>query len=518
MVFRHTELLVLLLTAQAGCFREPAAPTSMHPPTALSEVAVRDLHGVTYPEDAAPRDLTLALPAPDDARLADGLVLLRGTFHDAFVARLGSGRLTARVAALSIPLAVEARDASLLLKPAGPLAVGASYTLLARSDAGPATFHFTVSTSPQLGAQLVESLPGDGQVAVPRDLARVLVRFDGAVEGALGDALTLRDARDGAVAARAVPFACETLGLAAGRCAWLLPEAPLAPRAPYTIALDATLHTATGAPIAPVRRHFETDADADPTAPAFAATRCADDARALPPLCAHARPESVDLSGTLAAPALVQAASAGALRATLAPQGTFALSDLPLDASRAVLVRATDLRGRVHELTVVVPPEPALAALSIDEVRADPRGKEPDQEYVELLNSGPEPMSLKGFTLSTGATRAHAIDADERIAPGERVLLVSPAFDPRDAADGPLPDGVRLVRLRGPLALANAGRALSLRDARGRPVSAAPATPAPLEGQCSARRSADPRAGNDEAFVPDPEGACTPGRATFVPP
>lgn len=490
----------------------------MHPPTALSDVAVRDAQGVPYPADAAPRDPTLALPAPDHARLADALVLLRGTFHDGFVARLGSGRLPARVTALTIPLAVELGDASLLVRPAGPLAAGASYTLLARSAAGPATFRFTVSPSPQLGAQLVESLPGDGQAAVPTDLVRALVRFDGLVEGALADALTLRDARDAVVPARAVAFACETLGLPPGSCAWLLPEAPLAARAAYTIALDATLRSATGSPVAPARRHFETADGGDPSVPAFAATRCPDDARALAPLCAHARPDAVDLSGTLHAPALVQAASAGVLRATLAPKGVFALADLPLDAGRAVLVRATFLHGRVHELTVVVPPESSLAPLSIDEVRADPRGKEPDQEYVELLNSGPEPMSLKGFTLSTGAMRAHAIDADERIAPGERVLVVAPAFNPHDAADGALPDGVRLVRLRGPLGLANAGRALSLRDARGRRVSAAPATPTPLEGQCSARRSPDPRTGDTDAFAPDPEGTCTPGRATFVPP
>jgi hypothetical protein len=214
---------------------------------------------------------------------------------------------------------------------------------------------------------------------------------------------------------------------------------------------------------------------------------------------------------------------------------------VPSDTSHAVL-RALDLAGNVAELPIVYAPAPELAAVTIDEVLADPRGKEPAQEWVELLNSALTPSSLMGFTLSTDpAERGRAITGAVVLAPEERALLVGPDFDARELADGALPAGVRLLALDGSLSIANGGATLYLRDALGRRVSTARLLAPMFEGQCSARLP--PRApvdatrldaslargetarfdggaarfeqeAGERPFALDPAGACSPGVAT----
>ena len=52
----------------------------------------------------------------------------------------------------------------------------------------------------------------------------------------------------------------------------------------------------------------------------------------------------------------------------------------------------------------------ALAPVVLTEVRADPDGPEPDQEYVENLNASDTPIDLTGFQISDDASRA-VVDA-----------------------------------------------------------------------------------------------------------
>src|SRR5690606_6437243 len=62
--------------------------------------------------------------------------------------------------------------------------------------------------------------------------------------------------------------------------------------------------------------------------------------------------------------------------------------DLPMDQAVAGTLYATSLRGRTRRHALRARTTAPLAPVWISEVRADPRGREPAQEYVELFNAG----------------------------------------------------------------------------------------------------------------------------------
>jgi Lamin Tail Domain len=193
---------------------------------------------------------------------------------------------------------------------------------------------------------------------------------------------------------------------------------------------------------------------------------------------------------------------------------TFA--ELEPSTSYPLHVTATDASGTRSEIDGVFTTTSALAELSISEVRADPLGSEPAQEFVEVLNYGTTPIDVEGFTLSDAPdaleTQLHAASP---LAAGARALIVAETFDasnPLDVAPAP---GAVLLRTAAALThngLANAGEPLFLRDRAGHRLSAAPATPAPRPGVCITRTSTDPRSGAPGSFAYDAAGSCTPGR------
>jgi hypothetical protein len=181
-----------------------------------------------------------------------------------------------------------------------------------------------------------------------------------------------------------------------------------------------------------------------------------------------------------------------------------------------VFLRLADLAENRTELPVCVELPTDLPTLSIDEVRVDPLGPEPDQEYVELLNFGTQPQPMNDLSLSTDAfTKGLSLQSSEILAPGERALVVGPNFDRHETSDAPVPDAVRLIRLMRNLSLPNDGTELFLRDGRQRRVSASPRVAPAQAGQCIARSGTDPRSGAPAEFALDPHGSCTPGAPTF---
>jgi hypothetical protein len=178
-------------------------------------------------------------------------------------------------------------------------------------------------------------------------------------------------------------------------------------------------------------------------------------------------------------------------------------------------LRLEGLSGQVAEHGLSLETAYALAPLALDEVRPDPLGPEPAQEYVELFNFGTEPVNIMGFSLTDDSfDPGRALTAALAVEPGERVLVVGPAFDAREPSDGELPAGVRLVRLEAALSLRNEGEALFLRDELGRRVAELPRIAPQGAGQCIGRLlDAEGRA----EFVPDPRGRCTPGGPTLEP-
>ncbi|MET0283482.1 MAG: hypothetical protein ABW352_03405, partial [Polyangiales bacterium] len=413
------------------------------------------------------------------------LRLLRGQLEDGLLAQLSFTRPNSALAAQLIELGADGQAS---------LAPG-RYTLVQPSSSH--GFSFSVSSSPALGARWVESAPADG-ARVPSNLARALVRFDGHVQGPLAVALHLPgfDVR---------VERCAWEGFPDGDCAWLTPNAPLL-EGPHTLSLEAGLFTPGGAPIAPQRIEFEVGAP-DRAPPSLMTTRCARDERALEGAClrvddarlfVHGRSDEVSFASL----------NVGSRRATaLSYAGEFALALEAPAAQGTATLTLTDLAGNERELAL--PFELiALAQVALEELRHDPLGSEPAQEYVELLNFGAEPVSLMGFTLSTDASsEGRAIVAGE-LATGERALVVGPAFDPRDTTDGVLPAGIKLVTTSAALSLANAGGSVFLRDAQGRRLASARSIAPLVQGQCAHRVGGLAREGSWEL---DARGGCTPG-------
>jgi hypothetical protein len=240
--------------------------------------------------------------------------------------------------------------------------------------------------------------------------------------------------------------------------------------------------------------------------------------------CALADDRSIELRLQWNTPVRFFLSGAGRTVAAVAARGDglLRLAPLPADAEVVATLRVIDLAGVEREEPLFVATTPPLAPLYITEVRADPRGPEPAQEYVELLNAGPLPRSLLGIALSDRADAAgDVIDAPFLIPAGGRVLLVPSGFDPLHPEDDPVPPGALLVRIGSSLAsggLANGGEPLFLRDDAGRRLSAAPATPVPRPGVCVLRVAMDGRTGRPGTFAHDAAAGCTPGLPDRPPP
>lgn len=519
MTFRRALLLLAVLTS--ACFRTPSDPPRPDVQAFPSALLVNDLGGASFAAARAPRDLTLDLvfaePLVPDAEKR--VLLLRGVVGPALAAQLTSTHPGAVQRARTVSLRSERRARALRLQPTDSLAAGARYTLIWQSEPVQ-LFALQVAVGPSFGARLVEMAPAAGQPGVPAQLTRALLRFDGAVQGELPEHIALQTARGEDVATDVTVEPCAERGLPAGDCAWLRSSAQLLPGVNYQLALSSGLSTVTGAPIAGAVVSFEVARDGASAPPGFLATPCAPDELVSAELCVRTDDGALYVRGTVSSQAFVELAlgteDARYSSATLSYASTFALQ-LPHRGQARALLRATDLAGRASERTLSFARAGDLAQVAIDEVRADPLGKEPAQEYVELLNFGTTPVSLMGFTLTKDVReRGRALVSALTLLPGERALAVAPDFDAHDATDGLLPAGTRLVRLEAALSLANGGDAVFLRDAEGRRVSAAHALAPLVSGQCSARLADDMRGGDEGLFELDPAGGCTPGSASFL--
>ena len=183
-------------------------------------------------------------------------------------------------------------------------------------------------------------------------------------------------------------------------------------------------------------------------------------------------------------------------------------------------VNLVDLAG--NETVVDLEPllAPAAPDWAITEILANPAGKEPAQEWVELLRLGSEPGNLAGLRLGDGTGQDPLPDLP--VAPGERVVVVGHAYDAAAPRDTPAAPGTRLARLAGTIGscgLANGGEPVELRDATGAVVSAV-ARPWDTAGAAWAGRSVERvRPGGCDVSAnmsPNEAGAATPGLPNSV--
>jgi hypothetical protein len=169
-----------------------------------------------------------------------------------------------------------------------------------------------------------------------------------------------------------------------------------------------------------------------------------------------------------------------------------------------------DLAGRWQQGTLSLATLPAQPNVVINEVMANPRGPEPQQEWIELHNAGRAPINLEGFGLEDGGVLTLLPPVE--LGAGGYLVLTNEAYAPDPATDVPVEPEVmlRLPRL-GRNGLANGGEPYTLRDPQGRAVSAFPALAANRPGSSLARVS--PSGGDGPRnFAFHAEPFASPGR------
>jgi hypothetical protein len=148
---------------------------------------------------------------------------------------------------------------------------------------------------------------------------------------------------------------------------------------------------------------------------------------------------------------------------------------------------AFDIAGTPEDLEATFVLAPTRAHLTLNEVLANPRGKEPTQEWVELYNDGSASVELANYRLADAGAETKL--PAHTLARGSFVLLVSEKFEPGARDDVPFPPDAAVLRLPalGKAGLANSGEVIRLLDPSGLEVSRVPARAAARAGVSLAR-------------------------------
>jgi hypothetical protein len=460
---------------------------------------------------------------------SEPVFLFSGGMDDALIADLEKEPLRVEHRERVVPCRIDYADLEIALVPQDWLQGGETYTVAVAGWARSATGHrldpegspfyvsLTVSADMNAGAQAVASWPADGATAVAPNLDFAAVRFDGLVSGA-DQALWIETAAGIAVPGQIQTAPCEQIGWEGSSCAIIAPRSPLVPSTGYRIAVGTELLDGRGAPVGPWFAGFQTAAVNDLKPPGWQQVTCALDEQQLPVGCALVDEQSIAVRARPDEPARLHLDGAGKAMSAISEQGeaTLLLDQLPAEQSFELDLVAADLAGNQIGSRLRLNTTRPLATLSITEIRADPRGPEPAQEFIELYNWGKDPIDLRGFSISDDSNKlGQVIESSVIVQPATWVLLVADSFDPDNADDDPPLSGATLVRLPKALTgngLSNTGAPLFLRDTQGRRISAAPAIPKPRAGVCMIRVAANPRHGSPGSFAYDPSDGCSPGK------
>jgi hypothetical protein len=219
-----------------------------------------------------------------------------------------------------------------------------------------------------------------------------------------------------------------------------------------------------GTPVPPgIIGRFDTAAAQDQEPPEISAVTLQPAGGCLGIHFATNEPANADVLLTVADHELSVSAGVGTATFDLA----IALRDLPPDTDATVRIRAIDRAGNRAETAPVPIRTPPLApALVITEVLANPAGREPDQEFVEIRNAGAGPLELAGLRVED--SRGADVLPAATLPAGAYALIVASTWDGASAMDTPARPSSVIVRVDtrlGADGLANAGEPVRLRAA-----------------------------------------------------
>jgi hypothetical protein len=491
-------------------------------------MTAEDARGASVTLEHVPRNVVLHVDLQGQQLSGtEGIYLFAGSADEALLEDLEAGPLRRENVVRSVPSTVRLTSDGFELTPAATLIRGATYTLAiahwaqlspARSrDDLPWFNELTVSEDVEDGAALLSTFPADGSANVPLNLQGAYFTFDGAPHG-IAEGLWLQGADGVRVAAAVEPVDCAGVDSSASHCIRLEPRWLLAPHSRYHFASSTGLTDGRGAPITAIHTTFTTGNAPRTEAPRLTAPDCAVDEEATDIGCWLISDDRVHLRMLANVPARFELRTNDMAQAVLSSRGDaeITIRNLEPNAYVSPALSVTDLAGNVLSITAHARSATPRATVAMTEVRADPVGAEPSQEYVELFNYGNADVPLDGFTIANSTSETGcAITDPATIHADEHLLLVSDDYDANDVRDTQPPPGVVLIHMGKAICgtgLVNTGRALYLRDDTGHRISASPALRTAQAGGCIERRAVDMRSGEETDFVALRADGCSPGR------
>ncbi|MCS6797642.1 MAG: lamin tail domain-containing protein [Myxococcota bacterium] len=523
-------MLLASLAWVAGCLSSPDGWSSFYADAGTLRVVafrVLDRDGYEVSTDRVPPwpRLEVHMSAPL-ASSSPGPLLLRGHADATLLEDAARPPLRMATRARAVSAVTEHDEHGVTLVPIERLRPGA-HVLLVPADAidvmgrtlgTPLVVELSVVAEESI--RWTDVWPADGTAGVPPRLPFAAVRFetttwrDGAVEARLIDDTGEPLDTTGTEAA------CEEVGWHGGHCLLLRLRNELPRGREVRVRVQGESLDTDGVPSDGIVARWRVLLEDDTDPPRLRPDRCEPGSIATPAGCAWVDDARLELVVRASEPVRLWLHQAGGARTSAVAGRGEARLQLPvaeLGRPHRVRVRAVDAAGLEHHVSLELDPSTELAPLAVTEVCADPEGREPDQEFVEIVHHGRTPLVLDGYRLRD-ATGEDVLVLGAPVPPGARVLVVGRGFD-ADLAR--VPGGTMLIRVDGPLGsggLSNAGEAIGLLDPAGRHVSGAPAMRPARPGACIVRTVSDPRARDAEAFAHDPEGTCTPGRASWIEP
>lgn len=359
----------------------------------------------------------------------------------------------------------------------------------------------------------MESWPADGSQAVPPNLRFIAFRFD-LPQLPPGEIHLENMAAGVAVDVAPMQSTCAAIGWPSGACAVAQPMLSLEPNQSYKMFWqlpDINSAPETWSAV------FHTQPSTDNTPPSWQPASCALDETEVEFGCILQWDVGFEARVFLSEAARVWLRCNDKRSSAVAHRGTawLAITDLPSGSQMPLELTVADAADNAMRARLEITTVDDLPTLSISKVMANPRGPEPQQEFIEIHNFGGKPIELLGFQLSDDAAReGDVIQQALALGPQRRALLVASDFDAQAASDALIPPGLPLIHLDESLAyggLSNAGEPLYLRDNHGRRLSGAPPMAMPKPGGCMVRTSPNPRSDRADHFSYEPRGECAPG-------
>jgi hypothetical protein len=323
-----------------------------------------------------------------------------------------------------------------------------------RDDSGAASLGPT-------GAGLVDPPPGAG--GVPPNLAGLIIRFGAPVTVPDGG-LSVCASAAGTIRSRgaALPMPCD----GGGACYRVGIAGSLPPGTTCRVTLEAPLARDDGSMVAagPVGQ-FDTAGAPDQSPPQLANVMTSLEAGCLGVTLTTDEPVTVEALIHLGETTTTIPVGAGMGNLDLA----IPARGLAPAADGDIVIRATDRAGNgAATEAIALHTPPAAPPVVITEVLANPAGKEPVQEFVELRNIGDGTVSLEGLRLedSRGGDVLPAVE----LAAGGYAVVVGAGYDHFSPVDVQPRATAALVRLDtriGSDGLSNSGEAVRLRAAGG---------------------------------------------------